>query len=62
MKNYEVTLYLIVDAFRDRDLDTPQTKEAEYVVSANSKEQARRIAIEIDDSKLPVWESYVCEI
>jgi hypothetical protein len=61
-KNYEVTLYLVVNASRDMDLDTPQTKRVEYIVSANSEEQARRMAIEIDDSKLPVWESYIFEI
>lgn len=61
-KNYEVTLYLVVNASRDMDLDTPQTKRVEYIVSASSEEQARRMAIEIDNSKLPVWESSIYEI
>ena len=62
IKNYEVTLYLMVNASRDFDLDRPQTKRMEYIVSANSEEQARRMAIQIDNSKLPVWESSIYEI
>ena len=62
IKNYEVTLHLMVNAYRDFDSDSPQTKRVEYIVSANSEEEARRIVIELYNSKLPVWESYICEI
>lgn len=62
IKNYEVTLHLMLNAYRDFDSENPQVKIVEYIVPANSEEEARRMAIKIDNSKLPIWESSIYEI
>lgn len=62
IKNYEVTLHLMVNASRDFDSNDPEVKRLECIVCANSEEEARRVAIELYNPKLPVWESYICEI
>ena len=62
IKNYEVTLHLMLDAYRDFDSENPQVKILECIVCANSEEEARRIAIELYKPKLPIWESSIYEI
>lgn len=61
-KKYEVTLWLIVNASRDSELETPETKIVEFIVEATSEAEAKRKAKELDDSKLSVWESAANEI
>ena len=58
MKNYEVTLLLVVNPSRDIDLDQPETKRVEFNVDANSEDEARVKAKELDESGLSVWESW----
>jgi len=62
MKNYEVTLLLVVNASRDIDLSTPELKRIELIVCANSESEARAIAKDLDDSGLSVWESWANEL
>ncbi len=62
MKNYEVTLLLIVNASRDIDLQEPQLKRVEFNLYANSKNKARIKAKELEKSGLSVWESWATEI
>jgi len=61
MKNYEVTLLLVVNPSRDIDLDQPETKRVEFNVDANSEDEARVKAKELDTSRLSVWESWANE-
>jgi hypothetical protein len=61
MKNYEVTLLLVTNPSRDMDLNEPETKRIEFNVDANSEDEARRIAKELDISGLSVWESWAIE-
>jgi hypothetical protein len=61
MKNYEVTLLLVTNPSRDMDLNEPETKRIEFNVDANSEDEARRIAKELDMSDLSVWESWAIE-
>jgi hypothetical protein len=61
MKNFEVTLLLVVNASRDIELSTPETKQVVFNVDANSEHEARTKAKEQDTSGLSVWESYACE-
>ena len=61
MKNYEVTLLLVINPSRDMDLNEPETKRIEFNVDANSEDEARRIAKELDMSGLSVWESWAIE-
>jgi hypothetical protein len=61
MKNYEVTLLLVVNPSRDIDLDQPETKRVEFNVDANSEDEARAKAKELDTSGLSVWESWANE-
>ena len=61
MKNYEVTLLLVVNPSRDIDLDQPETKRVEFNVDANSEDEARVKAKELDTSGLSVWESWANE-
>jgi len=61
MKNYEVTLLLVTNPLRDMDLNEPETKRIEFNVDANSEDEARRIAKELDMSDLSVWESWAIE-
>jgi hypothetical protein len=61
MKNYEVTLLLVTNPSRDMDLNEPETKRIEFNVDANSEDEARRIAKELDMSGLSVWESWAIE-
>jgi len=61
MKNYEVTLLLVTNPSRDMDLNEPETKRIEFNVDANSEDEARRIAKELDTSGLSVWESWTIE-
>ena len=62
MKNYKVTLLLVVNPSRDIDLQEPETKQIEFQVEANSEAEARVKAKNLDDSKLSVWESYAEEV
>ena len=62
MKKYEVTLWLVVNASRDSDLETPETKQVDFIVKAENENEARAKAKEMDDSKLSVWESEANEI
>jgi hypothetical protein len=62
MKNYEVTLSLVVNPSRDIELTTPQLKTIEFIVSANSEKEAIVKAKELDTSALSVWESWVNEL
>jgi hypothetical protein len=62
MKNYEVTLLLIVNPSRDMELSEPETKRVEFNVKANSENEARVKAKTLDKSGLSVWESYANEI
>ena len=62
MKNYKVTLLLVVNPSRDIDLQEPETKQVEFQVEANSEAEARVKAKNLDDSKLSVWESYAEEV
>jgi hypothetical protein len=61
MTNYEVTLLLVTNPSRDMDLNEPETKRIEFNVDANSEDEARRIAKELDMSDLSVWESWAIE-
>jgi hypothetical protein len=61
MKNYEVTLLLVVNPSRDIDLDQPETKRVEFNVDANSEGEARVKAKELETSGLSVWESWANE-
>jgi len=61
MKNYEVILLLVTNPSRDMDLNEPETKRIEFNVDANSEDEARRIAKELDMSGLSVWESWAIE-
>jgi hypothetical protein len=61
MKNYEVTLLLVINPSRDMDLNEPETKRVEFNVDANSEDEARSIAKELDTSGLSVWESWAIE-
>ena len=61
MKNYEVTLLLVVNPSRDIDLDQPETKRVEFNVDANSENEARAKAKELETSGLSVWESWANE-
>lgn len=61
-KTYEVTLLLIIDAFRDRDLKTPETKRVEYLVRANSEQEAIKKGRELNQSNLGIWESWANEM
>jgi hypothetical protein len=58
MKNYEVTLLLVVNPSRDIDLDQPETKSVQFIVNANSENEARVKAKQLDTSGLSVWESW----
>ena len=62
MKKYNVTLLLVVNASRDVELDTPETKRAEFEVLANTEDEARVKAKGLDTSGLSVWESYADEL
>lgn len=62
IKNYEVTLHLMLNAYRDFDSENPEVKILECIIRANSAEEARRIAIELYKPKLPIWESAIYEI
>ncbi len=61
-KNFEVTLLLVVNPSRDIDLDQPETKRVEFNVDANSEDEARVKAKELDTSGLSVWESWADEV
>jgi len=61
MKNYEVTLLLVVNPSRDIDLNEPETKRVEFNVDANSEDEARVKAKELETSGLSVWESWANE-
>lgn len=61
MKNYEVTLLLVVNPSRDIDLDQPETKRVEFTVNANSEDEARVKAKELETSGLSIWESWANE-
>ena len=61
MKNYEVTLLLVTNPSRDMDLNEPETKRIEFNVDANSEDEAKRIAKELNMSVLSVWESWAIE-
>ena len=61
MKNYEVTLLLVVNPSRDIDLDHTQVKRVEYIVAANSEDEARSIARKFENDGLCVWESWASE-
>jgi len=58
MKNYEVTLLLVVNPSRDIDLEQPETKSVEFIVTANSENEARVKAKQLDTSGLSIWESW----
>jgi hypothetical protein len=62
LKNYEVTLLLVVNPSRDSDLEQPETKRIESIVCAESENEARKLAKEFDDSGLSVWESWANEM
>jgi len=61
MKNYQVTLLLVVNPSRDIDLDQPETKIVQFNVDANSEDEARVKAKELETSGLSIWESWACE-
>lgn len=61
MKNYEVTLLLVVNPSRDICLQQPQTKRVEFYVDADSEDEARVKAKELEPSGLSVWESWANE-
>ena len=61
MKNYEVTLLLVVNPSRDIDSEQPETKRVEFNVNANSEDEARVKAKELETSGLSVWESWANE-
>ena len=61
MKNYEVTLLLVVNPSRDIDLEQPELKRVEFNVIANSTNEAIKNAKDLDNSFLSVWESYANE-
>jgi hypothetical protein len=64
MTNYEVTLLLIVNPSRDINLSTPELKRTELIVCANSENEAKTIAknMEAKLSGLSVWESWANEL
>ena len=62
MKKYEVTIWLVVNPSRDSELETPETKQVEFIVEAENEADAKRKAKEMDTSKLSVWESEANEI
>ena len=57
MKNYEVTLWLVVNPLRDSNLETPELSTVDFVVEAENESDSIRKAKEMDDSKLSVWDS-----
>jgi len=64
MKNYKVCISYVLDPFRDRKLDTPETITVEFDnVLASNESEARDLAKEIShehDNK-SVWESWAYE-
>lgn len=64
MRKYKVTIALVVNPSRDLDLDTPETVQVEFIVEANSENEARDIAKEMPHKadKLSVWESWAEEL
>ena len=50
MKNYEVTLLLVVNPLRDIYLPQPETKRVECIISAKSENEARVKAKELEDA------------
>jgi len=62
MKTYEVTLLLAINPSRDIDSAEPQTKRVEFNVQANSENEARVKAKELETSGLSVWESWAYEV
>ena len=62
MSEYEVTLLLVVNPSRDIDLEQPETKRVEFFVEAESENDARRKAKELDTSSLSVWDSWAIKI
>jgi len=61
MKNYEVTLLLVVNPSRDNHLVQPETKRIEFVVDANSEHEAKVKAKQLEESDLSVYESWANE-
>lgn len=57
IKNYEVTLLLLINPSKNDEL-----KRVEYIVSATSENEARKIAKEIWNDGLSIYESWANEI
>jgi hypothetical protein len=62
MKKYNVTILLVVNPSRDVELETPETKQVEFEVMANSEREAIEEAKKLETSSLSVWETYAEEI
>lgn len=62
MKNYEVTLWLVVNPSRDAEVDTPETETFECQVSAHNGDEAVRIASGMHNTGLSVYESMFIEV
>jgi formyltetrahydrofolate synthetase len=57
IKNYEVTLLLLINPSKNDEL-----KRVEHIVSATSENEARKIAKEIWNDGLSIYESWANEI
>ena len=57
IKNYEVTLLLLISPSKNDEL-----KRVEHIVSATSENEARKIAKEIWNDGLSIYESWANEI
>ena len=57
IKNYEVTLMLLISPSKNDEL-----KRVEHIVSATSENEARKIAKEIWNDGMSIYESWANEI
>jgi len=61
MKNYEVTMYLIIGYVPEKE-NEPILIRKEVFVNAKNESQARAKARQEDESKLSIWETYASEV
>jgi hypothetical protein len=60
MKQYEVTLWSLTNPCKAVDEENPQTFRKDYIVEANTQQEAREKAAEIHPNS--IWESDVQEL
>ena len=61
MKDYEVTLWLVVNPIRDAENDSPETQTFECKVSAQNGDEAVRIASGMHNTGRSVYDSMFTE-